>query len=159
MYVLFSVPANGCLHNFSVQNCLVSSPKILLLKKALAGVYGTEGKSWPTVKQYLIVSALLCLFLQTHLSCYRQGTPEEPYSSVVCSCIVSNLKLCNLFNTISLLSLQNLCEKYSRSLDLFFFQICFEQHVWNMCFMCYISSVDSSLTFNVRTFLIISSDQ
>lgn len=105
MYVLFSVPANSCLHNFSVQNGLVSPSKILLLKKRLLGVHGTESKSWPTVKQYLIVSALLCVFLQTHSSSYRQGTPEEPYSFVVCSCIVSNLKPCNLFNAISLLSL------------------------------------------------------
>lgn len=95
--------------------------KILLLKKSLVCVYGTESKSWPPVKQYVIVSALLNVFLQTHLSCYRQGTPAEPYSSVVHSCILSNLKACNLFSAISLLSLQNLCENYSRSLDLIFF--------------------------------------
>lgn len=122
MYVLFSVPANGCLHNLSVQNCLVSPSNILLLKKRSVGVYGTESKSRPIVKQYLIVSALLRVFHQTHLSCYRQGTPEEPYSSALCSCIVSNLKPCNLFNASSLLSLQNLYKKYFRSLGLIFFR-------------------------------------
>lgn len=139
--LLFSVPANCCLQNFSATKLLGEPIQNPALEEETGWPLQNKTKSQPTAKQYLIVYALLCIFLQTPLSCSRQGTPKEPCSSVVCSCIVSNLKPCNLFNVISLLSLQNLCEKYPRSLDLLFSQICFEQHAWNMCFMCYISSV------------------
>lgn len=148
LYVLFSVPVNSCLWNFRRTAWWVH-PK--------SCSWWTEG--WCLQNKKVSRGQRLnwfysSLFLQTHLPCDRQGAPEQPYSSVVCHCIVSNLKPYNLFNDISLLSLQNLCEKYSRSLDLIFSDFFFFLNsMCGMCFMYYISSVDSSLTSNVWAFL------